>query len=254
MQSKGNAVIYLRVGTAKQLDGCGLQAQEEMCREYAKKNGYKVIKVYSDNGKSGLNDEIKDRPAFFEMINCEQNPPVDVVLVCELSRIGHTPEIFYSFKSMINKQGMTLLSVKEGEDTSQYGTMGKIIESLLVAMNELEVEKLKARTSHGRAARHKEGKKSCGANPLGYKSVKGVYEIVPDEAEIVRTIFKLKKQGLSLRAIAAALPLTKKGKPYSYGTVNDIIKNRRTYEGELGLNDVWVKGEHEAILKKGEYK
>lgn len=41
-----NAILYLRVSSASQLDGFGLDVQENTCRAYAKAHGLRVVGVY----------------------------------------------------------------------------------------------------------------------------------------------------------------------------------------------------------------
>ena len=47
-------VIYTRVSTVKQAtEGSGLDGQKASCLDYAKNNGIKIIKTFSDGGFSG---------------------------------------------------------------------------------------------------------------------------------------------------------------------------------------------------------
>ena len=45
------AVIYIRVSTTNQAElGYSLKVQEEACLEYAKRNKYEILKVFTEKG------------------------------------------------------------------------------------------------------------------------------------------------------------------------------------------------------------
>lgn len=62
-----NCFIYCRVSTEEQADrGYSLDAQEKHCRDFAERNGYKVLGIYRDEGKSATN---LDRSALQELLS-----------------------------------------------------------------------------------------------------------------------------------------------------------------------------------------
>ena len=60
------AGIYIRVSTTQQVDRESLNTQEERLQQYCKPQGYKVYKIYREEGVSAKNLK---RPAFEELIN-----------------------------------------------------------------------------------------------------------------------------------------------------------------------------------------
>lgn len=54
--------IYTRVSTIMQVDGYSLEAQKEKLKKYADAFDIKVVKEYSDEGRSGKN--VDGRPQF----------------------------------------------------------------------------------------------------------------------------------------------------------------------------------------------
>jgi len=51
---KKTAVVYCRVSTDDQArEGLSIESQENICRESAVKDGYSVLEVIKDEGKSG---------------------------------------------------------------------------------------------------------------------------------------------------------------------------------------------------------
>lgn len=62
------AFAYVRVSSTAQVDGTGLDRQEESIRAFAKANGYKIVQVFSDKGVSGTTDGV-DRPGLADLAN-----------------------------------------------------------------------------------------------------------------------------------------------------------------------------------------
>ena len=96
-----------------------------------------------------------------------------------------------------------------------------------------------------------------GKPPLGYKSVDGELVVVPKEAEVVRLIYDLRKQGMTKVAIAEELNKrgykTKQGNIYRHSTVSGILNNEEMYRGHYryGIGH-FTPNHHEAILKEDE--
>ena len=66
---KKKCIIYARVSSAKQTsDGAGLTSQEQSCREYAARNDYDVVELFTDviSGRSA------ERPSMNSLLG---NPP-----------------------------------------------------------------------------------------------------------------------------------------------------------------------------------
>ncbi len=63
-----NCVIYIRVSDQQQTRGSSLADQERTCRELAKRSGFKVLRVYRDEGRSAYKDELHHRPQFAAML------------------------------------------------------------------------------------------------------------------------------------------------------------------------------------------
>ena len=91
-----NAVLYLRVSTEEQVENFSLGTQEEICTREAQFKGYKVTKIFKEEGKSAKT--IVGRKILIEMLEyCRKGPPlarVDNVDVKEETFTGK----FFDFK------------------------------------------------------------------------------------------------------------------------------------------------------------
>ena len=79
--------------------------------------------------------------------------------------------------------------------------------------------------------------------------------IVPEEAEIVREVIKMKDNGATFQSICNKLneegKTNRSGTKFSISTLQVIIDNKPLYQGmyRYGKDSEWVQGEHEAIIK-----
>jgi site-specific DNA recombinase len=98
-----------------------------------------------------------------------------------------------------------------------------------------------------------------GKTPYGYCiGSHGRLEVVPEEAAVVRRIYKMYlEEGLGLRLIARRLNdeniATRRSKRWSVVTVRDILRNR-TYTGTYARFGVRITGSHEAIVSTETYR
>src|SRR5438034_11835805 len=80
------AAVYVRMSTEHQQ--YSTSNQMDVIREYAKRRGLEIVKVYSDDGKSGLN--IQGRDALAQMIKDVESKQANFssILVYDVSRWG----------------------------------------------------------------------------------------------------------------------------------------------------------------------
>lgn len=249
-----NVVAYTRVSTEGQVgeDKFGLDVQKKTIEEYCRKNDLTIIKWFTDEGESGA----KERPGFDEIIFGEVfNPPVSKVIVAKSDRVARDINVYYYYKMMLMKKDIQLVSI--AEDFGQFGVFSSMLEAFTLCVAEMERQNITKRTSSGRKLKAAKGGYSGGRAPYGYHVKNGKLEIAPEEAEVVRTIFKERKKGKTLRDIVAVLKemgiKNRKGKDFYFSSVRTILDNEPTYRGMYKYGDLpWVKGEQEPILEPDE--
>ena len=199
-----NAYIYTRVSTIIQVDGFSLDAQEEEIRAYAKMRGINIVGKYSDEGKSGKNAE--HRPAFNQMMADIRSKKDNVryVLVFKLSRFARNTSDTAKYLQELASFGVGLLGVKDGIDTST--ATGKMIANIMGAVSEMELENIHEQTLAGRQQKARSGLWNGAQAPFGYSIVDKQLVICPEEAEIVKEIFRLyTEEGQSIQYITKKL-------------------------------------------------
>ena len=247
-----NVVAYIRVSTDGQCgdDKFGLDAQRGDIQEYCDKHGLTISRWFVDEGESGA----KERPGFDEIVYGDvTNPPYEAVIVAKSDRVARDIEIYYYYKMLLRKKGMTLISITE--DFGQMGAFSKMLESFTLCVAEMERENINKRTSGGRKVKAARGGYSGGRPPYGYTPQNGKLVIVPEEAEVVRYVIESKKNGLTYQQICDTLnsqgKTNRSGSKFSISTLQVILDNEPLYRGmyRYGKDSDWVEGEHEPILK-----
>lgn len=251
-----NVVAYIRVSTEGQVgeDKFGLDVQKQQIVEYCEKHEMTITGWFADEGESGA----KERPGFDEIVYGEMsNPPVEAVVVAKTDRVARDIEVYYYYKMLLRKKGITLISI--AEDFGQMGAFSAILEAFTVCVAKMERENINKRTSSGRAIKSARGGYSGGRTPFGYKAENRQMVIVPEEAEVVREIFRLKDgEGMTYQAVVDRLnaegKLNRSGKPFVISTVQTIYENKNVYMGlyrygkRSNKDAEWVQGQHEPIL------
>lgn len=247
-----NVIGYIRVSTDGQVgeDKFGIDAQKEQIIYYCAKNDMVIDRWVMDEGESGA----KERPGFDEIIYGEiGNPPYDAVVVAKSDRVARDINIYYYYKMMLKKKDMALISISE--DFGQFGVFANMLEAFTLCVAEMERENITKRTSGGRKIKAARGGYAGGRAPMGYFVKDGKLVINPDEAEVVKFIFREKEKGNTMLGTVTALNnaglKTRNGKEFVISTVQSIWNNERTYRGmyRYGKDSEWVEGEHEPILK-----
>lgn len=248
-----NVVGYIRVSTDAQAgeDRFGITAQKEQILAYCQSHDMNLIEWFIDEGESGVKD---NRPQLnrilFEDI---ENPPVEAVVVAKNDRIARDIKLYFYYKQLLAKKCIDLISVSE--DFGELGAFSAILEAFAMFVAEQERNNITRRTSGGRAVKAAKGGYAGGRPPYGYRAEGGKLVIDEAEAEVVRLIFLLRKDGATYQDIVNRLSdngaRTRKGNVFAISTVQTVLNNEKLYQGyyKYGKSDEWVAGQHDAILE-----
>lgn len=246
------AAVYTRVSTDAQADKeTSLSEQERMAKAAIVSKGWEYIKTYEDGGFTGRNT---NRPALQELINDIKNGYLDAIVVFKLDRLSRKQkDALMIIEDILLANNVELVSLKETLDTTT--PWGRAMIGVLASFNQLESETIVQRTSLGRNAKARTGGYAGGKPPIGYQAVDGNLIVVPEEAEIVRLVFSLRKHGGTMIGIAEELNKrgyrTKKGLSFRHSAIQTILANENTYRGNYKYGtEAGVSGQHEPILKE----
>lgn len=175
-------VIYLRVSTQAQAEsGLGREAQLAACAQYAARQGWSVLGVHVDDGKSGTLDASK-RPGYAAA--CQQARSSGAVLLAySLSRLARSVRLLAEVAATL-----TIASATEPFDTSTPA--GRLMLAMLGAFAAFERDVTAERTRDALAAARGRGTK------LGRK---------PMASELAARVQSLRAQGFTIAGIANEL-------------------------------------------------
>jgi len=227
------AVTYARFSSDNQREE-SITAQLRAIREYAARNGIQIIREYTDEARSATTD---DRPGFLQMIrDLKDGLRVDLVLVHKLDRFARNRYDAAVYRREIQRAGARLVAVDQPLDDSPEGAF---LEGILEAMNEYYSRNLAREVMKGMKENAYQARFNGGWVPLGYKVVDGKYEVNEVEAEAVRLIFGMVRDGRSFREVARELEArgyrSRRGKPFSISAIHEILRNPK-YVGVYRYN------------------
>lgn len=249
-----DAIGYIRVSTDEQAEnGYGKDAQREHIEDYAYRNNYKIVRWVEEDGVSRADNS---PPKLLEIIYGDDttNPPIEALIAARTDRVGGIIENFYFYKYMLRKKNIEIISATE--NIAALGKYGSMMETFILNMAEMERDNIMVRTSGGRKQKAAQGGYAGGRAPYGYEVDRGQLVINEEEAQAVRRMFELRDQGMTYKEVEEILNgegyRRRNGNPFHFSGIQQMISNRRTYEGEYkyGKDGEWVEGQHEAILNR----
>lgn len=194
--------IYARYSSENQREA-SIEDQFRICREFAQKQTWHIAGEYSDKAISGAT---LMRPGFQAMMAEALRGNVDVVLAEALDRFSRDQEDTAGLFKRLTFAGVSIVTLAEGDITFLHiGLKG--------TMNAMFLKELADKTRRGLRGRVELGKAGGGVS-FGYRIVRtfkdgvvstGEREIVPEEAEVIRRIFKHYLSGAPPRQIAKDL-------------------------------------------------
>lgn len=224
MAARKRVLGYVRVSTAEQVDGFGLDVQRDAIRSYCKAEGLRLVEILSDEGQSGSNG-LDSRKGLAEALARIEQGDAAALVVYRFDRLARDLLLQETVFERLRVQGAEVLSVSEpaaiGDDPTRV-----LVRQILGAVAQYERALIRGRMMAGRAVKVARGGYGGGRPAYGMRAVGR--ELVPDpaEAKLVAQIVKLRKTELSYREIAAELTAqgykTRRGGPWHADQVRRI--------------------------------
>jgi site-specific DNA recombinase len=263
-RNTSRCAIYTRKSTEHNLDleFNSLDAQREACEAYIKSQaheGWRLIRARYDDG--GLSGASLDRPALQELLEDVKARKIDIIVVYKVDRLTRSLADFAKLVELFDQHSVSFVSVTQSFNTTT--SMGRLTLNVLLSFAQFEREVIGERVRDKIAASKRKGIWVGGPIPLGYASVAKKLVIVPEDAETVRTIFRLYlecgsigtlAQELDRRHVVSKVRTYSSGRSvgggrYGIGALEHFLKNR-FYVGEVLYQGEVHAGEHEPILDR----
>ena len=226
MNTKQRAGLYARVSSQEQAtEGVSIEAQVAALRAYVKSQGWEVADEYIDGGYSGGTD---DRPALKRLLVDASQRRFTIVAVCKLDRFFRNLRLLLNHLHGLEQLGIKFVSTQEGLDTST--PYGKFAVQIMGVIAEFERGRIGERVRDSRRYLISGGSWPGGRTVYGYRWLPDErrWEVVPEEAGIVRRVYDLYvKNRIGIDAIAAALNKdgvrTRDGAEWRYSTIRKML-------------------------------
>ncbi len=203
-EKKLRVAAYCRVSTELEEQESSYEMQVEYyTRKIQDAENWKMAGIYADDGKSATNT--KKRDDFNAMIKDALDGKIDMILTKSVSRFArNTVDSLLTIRKLKEKN-VAVVFEKEGVNTLD-GT-GEILITILSSLAQEESRNISENTRWGVVRRFENGKVIVNHNKfMGYtKNENGDLVIVPEEAEIVRLVFRLYLEGYSAGKISRYL-------------------------------------------------
>ena len=242
-EKKLRVAAYCRVSTELEQQESSYEAQVEYYTEKIEENpNWKNAGIYADDGKSATNT--KKRDDFNAMIKDALDGKIDMILTKSVSRFArNTVDSLLTIRKLKEKN-VAVVFEKEGVNTLD-GT-GEILITILSSLAQEESRNISENTRWGVVRRFEKGQVIVNHNKfMGYtKNEKGELVIVPEEAEIVRLVFRLYLEGYSAGKISSYLEehqiKTATGQGKWYDTVIMKMLRNEKYMGDALLQKTYT--------------
>lgn len=234
------------------------------------------VEVYTDEGISAVNT--KHRDGFNRMIRDALAGKIDLIVTKSVSRFARNTVDSLTTIRKLKEAGCECFFQKENIMT--FDSKGELLITIMSSLAQEESRSISENVTWGQRKRFADGKVSIPYGQfLGYrKGADGLPEIIPEEAEIVKRIYREFLQGKSTNAIATTL--TKEGIPtpgkkavWQRATVESILQNekckgsallqksftvdfltKKTKVNEGEVPQYYVEDSHPAIIEPWEWE
>jgi len=240
------AALYLRVSTGRQAESdLSIPDQRRQAKAYCASRGWEIVADYVEPGASATDDR---RPEFQRMIDAAitKPPAFDVILVHSFSRF---------FRDQFQLEFYVRRLAKAGDDP-----MSNMIRQIMALFDEYQSKENAKHTLRAMKENARQGFWNGALPPIGYRIVeaseqrghrtKKTLEIDPIQAETVRMIFRLAREGsgssgpMGVKSIATHLNAsgirTRDGGRWGVDAVHKVL-TRTTYIGRHRFNTKFWK-------------
>jgi len=270
---KKKVAAYARVSTDYEDQ---INSYKVQCEEYdniiTSNPNYVFAGIFADQGLSGT--QAKKRPEFMRMIESARAGEIDLILTKSISRFGRNTVDVITYMRELREIGVEIFFEKEN-----ISSLDPKIDFMLTILSSIAQEESRSISTNVKWSYEKKFKKGIvdARRIYGYDVVDSKYQIIPEEADVVRKMFELVLRGHKVNDIAKNLnasgikSLT--NKDWTYGAIKHILSNER-YIGDALLrktvtidyltkkvvkNDnvadkYYVSNNHEAIITKDDFE
>lgn len=250
--------LYIRLSSEDENEGesNSIKNQRDLLRSYLAEHvefaQYEVLE-FCDDGFSGTNF---DRPAIKRLLDMVKRKEIHCILVKDFSRFGRNfIEVCDYLDQIFPFLNVRFIAVNENYDSSKSnGRSMEMDVAFKTLIYELYSRDISEKIRSVQQAKLKKGEYLCSVPPYGYtRSKEKKNSLVVDEpaAAVVRRIFQMALEGVSLTEIAITLNKARIPSPLMYRKENQTDKGRGWKV--VGEQTVWTLATIKRILSDERY-
>ena len=240
LQRKKRVAAYARVSSGKDAMLHSLSAQVSYYNDLIQKeDGWEFVGVYSDEAITGTKEA---RPGFQQMLEDCRNGKIDMLLTKSISRFARNTVTLLETVRMLKALGVDVFF--EEQNIHTMSADGELMLTILASYAQEESLSV-SENQKWRIKKNFEEGMPWNGRMLGYRMRDGQYYIIPDEAELVRRIYREYLGGWGPNRIAAGLneddiPTPMHGSIWHPQTIAKILRNY-CYTGNLLLQTTFCE-------------
>lgn len=229
---------YARVSSGKDAMLHSLSAQISYYNSYIGRRGdWEFAGIYADKAITGTKDT---RPEFQRLLEDCRSKKIDMVITKSITRFARNTVTLLQTVRELKLLGIDVYFEKE--NIHSLSTDGEFMLTILASYSQEESRSVSENQKWRIRKMFEQGRPNTG-NMLGYRLFDGKLYIVPEEAEIVKTIFADYLSGMGLNVIMKKLNdagiSTKYGAAWRENAIRKILRNEK-YSGDMLLQKTFV--------------
>lgn len=249
---------YCRVSTAQYEQLESLETQRAHYDDYIRAHkDWELVNVYYDEGISGTRADT--RPGLQRLMADCRLRRIDMVLTKSISRFARNTADCLALVRELISLNIPIHFEKEGIDTSAMES--ELLLSVMSSLAESESRSISENTKWSFGRQFRNGTFKVRTPPYGYRRENGRLQIEPEEAQIVKRIFREALSGKGASVIASGLNrdgiMSRQRKGWVHSTIFRILRNE-VYTGDALYQKTFTddeyrrhwntKGEHTQFL------
>ena len=231
------AAIYARVSDKSQdgEDKTSISEQTGDMEAYCESKGLTITARYQEVGRGWS----KKRPEFQRMLADARKGRFDTIVCWKSDRLSRGMYPAAALMEVVEAHQIRLEAVLDAIDMKTFG--------LMAAIGKIELDNFRERSTMGKRGTAKQGRVPTGGVPYGYRiGDDGRFEVVEEQAEVVRRIFRMYVDE-RMGSYSIAVRLTDEGVPTQSGKMLWLQSRVHHILGNATYTGTWVYGRYRHV-------
>ena len=243
VQRQLRVAAYCRVSTDDEEQLTSYEAQQTYYTDKIMGNkDWTMAGIFADEGITGTS--ARKRPEFLKMIRQCKRKKIDIILTKSISRFARNTVDCLNYIRALRELGIAVIFEKENINTMESDS--EILITMLGAFAQAESESISANVRWGKRQAMREGKAIIQYKRLyAYeKGEDGMPQIIPEQADVVQSIYNRYLTGASLRMLkdwleSEQIPNVAGGAEWTISSIRSILTNEK-YCGDVLLQKTYI--------------